>query len=81
MWLSELRPSISRADYSRAFATVQEYICAGDIYQANLTFPLTADYAGDPLALYAALRARAARQQVTRTYTGLPGYRTDYRST
>ena len=58
-WLSELRPSISREDYSRAFATVQEYICAGDIYQANLTFPLTADYAGDPLALYAALRARA----------------------
>ena len=58
-WLSELRPSISRDDYSRAFATVQEYICAGDIYQANLTFPLTADYAGDPLALYAALRGRA----------------------
>ena len=59
IWLSELRPSISRADYSRAFATVQEYIRAGDIYQANLTFPLTADYAGDPLALYAALRTRA----------------------
>lgn len=59
VWLSELRPSISRADYSRAFATVQEYIRAGDIYQANLTFPLTADYAGDPLALYAALRTRA----------------------
>jgi len=58
-WLSELRPGISRDDYSRAFATVQEYIRAGDIYQANLTFPLTADYAGDPLALYAALRARA----------------------
>jgi para-aminobenzoate synthetase/4-amino-4-deoxychorismate lyase len=59
IWLSELRPAISRADYSRAFTTVQEYIRAGDIYQANLTFPLTADYAGDPLALYAALRARA----------------------
>jgi len=59
MWLSELRPRISRDDYSHAFATVQEYIRAGDIYQANLTFPLTADYAGDPLALYAALRARA----------------------
>ena len=58
-WLSELRPSISRDDYSRAFTTVQEYIRAGDIYQANLTFPLTADYAGDPLALYAALRTRA----------------------
>jgi para-aminobenzoate synthetase/4-amino-4-deoxychorismate lyase len=59
IWLSELRQAISRADYSRAFTTVQEYIRAGDIYQANLTFPLTADYAGDPLALYAALRARA----------------------
>ncbi|WP_295493460.1 aminodeoxychorismate synthase component I [Sphingorhabdus sp. EL138] len=59
MWLSELRPRISRDDYSQAFAKVQEYIRAGDIYQANLTFPLTADYTGDPLALYAALRARA----------------------
>jgi para-aminobenzoate synthetase/4-amino-4-deoxychorismate lyase len=60
LWLSELRPCISRADYGRAFAAVQEYIHAGDIYQANLTFPLNADYAGDPLALYAALRQRAS---------------------
>ena len=59
VWMSELRPGISRDDYSQAFARVQEYIRAGDIYQANLTFPLTADYSGDPLALYAALRGRA----------------------
>jgi para-aminobenzoate synthetase / 4-amino-4-deoxychorismate lyase len=59
-WLSKLRPKISRADYEQAFASVQDYIAAGDIYQANLTFPLSADYAGDPLALYAALRPRAA---------------------
>ena len=59
-WLSELRPNISRADYARAFATVQEYIQAGDIYQANLTFPLSANYAGDPLALYAAMRMQAS---------------------
>jgi para-aminobenzoate synthetase / 4-amino-4-deoxychorismate lyase len=59
-WLSPLRPEISRGDYARAFAKVQDYIAAGDIYQANLTFPLSADYAGDPLALYAALRPRAA---------------------
>ncbi len=59
-WLSALRPLITRTDYAKAFATVQEYIAAGDIYQANLTFPLSADYAGDPLALYAALRPRAA---------------------
>jgi para-aminobenzoate synthetase / 4-amino-4-deoxychorismate lyase len=59
-WLSALRPAITRTDYAAAFAAVQEYIAAGDIYQANLTFPLAADYAGDPLALYAALRSRAA---------------------
>jgi para-aminobenzoate synthetase / 4-amino-4-deoxychorismate lyase len=59
-WLSSLRPGISRAEYEAAFAKCQEYITAGDIYQANLTFPLSADYAGDPLALYAALRPRAA---------------------
>ncbi|MBL0925719.1 MAG: chorismate-binding protein, partial [Sphingomonadaceae bacterium] len=59
-WLSPLQSDISRADYSKAFAAAQEYIAAGDIYQANLTFPLSADYAGDPLALYAALRPRAA---------------------
>lgn len=59
-WLSSLRPAVSRADYAQAFAAVQEYIAAGDIYQVNLTFPLSADYAGDPLALYAALRPRAA---------------------
>jgi para-aminobenzoate synthetase / 4-amino-4-deoxychorismate lyase len=59
-WLSPLRPQITRADYAKAFAAVQDYITAGDIYQANLTFPLTADYAGDPMSLYAALRPRAA---------------------
>jgi para-aminobenzoate synthetase / 4-amino-4-deoxychorismate lyase len=59
-WLSPLRPGISRADYAEAFAKCQEYITAGDIYQANLTFPLSAEYAGDPLAVYAVLRPRAA---------------------
>ncbi|ACG78800.1 para-aminobenzoate synthase, component I [Phenylobacterium zucineum HLK1] len=35
-----------------------ELIAAGDLYQVNLTFPLRFNYGGDPLALYAALRAR-----------------------
>lgn len=58
-WLSPLSSAISRAAYAKAFNSVQEYISAGDIYQANLTFPVTAEYSGDPLALYAALRTRA----------------------
>lgn len=59
-WLSSLRPDISRREYADAFRRVQDFIVAGDIYQANLTFPVSADYAGHPLALYAALRPRAA---------------------
>lgn len=73
-WLSELRPNISRADYARAFATVQEYIQAGDIYQANLTFPLSANYAGDPLALYAAMRMQASAGYGSVIWTGETHY-------
>ncbi|WP_144097170.1 aminodeoxychorismate synthase component I [Croceicoccus sediminis] len=58
--LSPARPAIEREDYDAAFARVQEAIRAGDIYQANLTFPLHAAWAGDPLAIYARLRTRAA---------------------
>ncbi len=58
-WLGKLDPGVSRADYDTAFEKVQNYILAGDIYQANLTFRATAKYAGHPLALYAAVRERA----------------------
>ena len=57
--IGPVEPQLSPGGYLAAFAALQEAISAGDIYQANLTFPLTADYAGDPLALYAALRTRA----------------------
>lgn len=55
--LSDLAPGWDEAGYSEAFRTVHDYIGAGDIYQANLTFPLTAQATGDPAALYAALAA------------------------
>jgi para-aminobenzoate synthetase component 1 len=50
------RPSWSFEEYSRAFDIVQGYLRSGDIYQANLTFPITMSYAGDPLRLYDGLR-------------------------
>ncbi len=59
-WIGPITPDISREDYARIFAKVQEYIRAGDIYQANLTFRAQANYTGDPLALYAAIRPHAA---------------------
>ena len=52
-------PEISPGGYAHAFAAMQEAISAGDIYQANLTFPLAGAWSGDPLALYAAIRPSA----------------------
>lgn len=58
--LAPPRPLWDEERYSAAFRTVQEYIRAGDIYQANLTFPLVSRYSGSVEALYARLRARQA---------------------
>lgn len=54
------RPLIDEAAYAAAFARVQDYIRAGDIYQVNLTFPCEIDLPADPMAFYAAVRPRAA---------------------
>jgi para-aminobenzoate synthetase/4-amino-4-deoxychorismate lyase len=59
-WAGAPEPMIDRATYDRGFATVKAYIGAGDIYQANFTFPTRVAVAGDPLALYARLRRAAA---------------------
>ena len=58
--LGPLEPALSPGGYARAFAQIQSAITAGDIYQANLTFPLSGAYHGDPLALYARIRPAAA---------------------
>lgn len=54
-----LDPQLSPGGYAQAFDALEEAIAAGDIYQANLTFPLAGSYRGDPLALYAAMRPAA----------------------
>ena len=58
-WCSPPRPLIEEDDYARRLARVLDAIVAGDIYQANLTFAAEVRIAGDPLALYARLRAQA----------------------
>jgi para-aminobenzoate synthetase / 4-amino-4-deoxychorismate lyase len=58
-WAGAPTPAVTRAEYGTALAKVKAYIEAGDIYQANLTFPCSVATAGHPLALYAGLRARA----------------------
>jgi para-aminobenzoate synthetase/4-amino-4-deoxychorismate lyase len=55
-----LEPQISIGGYAHAFAALREAIVAGEIYQANFTFPLAGSWHGDPLAIYAALREASA---------------------
>ena len=56
--ISGLELSWTREDYDDAFAKVQDYIAAGDVYQINLTLKYRFAFAGDPVALYAALRRK-----------------------
>ncbi len=55
-----LRHEWNEQDYARRFSCVHDYIEAGDIYQANLSFRSRFAFAGDPLALYLKLRDRAS---------------------
>ena len=48
-------PLWSQDEYRARFDQVRDYIAAGDIYQANLTFPFKTELYGTPEALYAAL--------------------------
>jgi para-aminobenzoate synthetase/4-amino-4-deoxychorismate lyase len=69
-WAGTPRPLVARADYEAAAGRVLDHICAGDVYQANLTFPCDVPVAGDPLALYAGLRARAGAPYGAIVFTG-----------
>lgn len=51
-------PLWDAARYDAAFRVVHDYIAAGDIYQANLTLPLTARATGTAAALHARLHDR-----------------------
>ncbi|OAI44932.1 hypothetical protein AYO42_03845 [Rhizomicrobium sp. SCGC AG-212-E05] len=50
-------PEWDEAAYGARFAAVKEYIAAGDIYQANLSFRARFAFAGNPRALYEQLLA------------------------
>ena len=57
--IGPLEPQISPGGYTQMFGAMQDAIRAGDIYQANLTFPMAGSYRGDPVGLYRALRPAA----------------------
>jgi len=68
--VGEPRPGVSRAAYDAALARVQALIAAGDIYQANLTFPAEVPVAGHPLQLYRSLRAGSRAPWGALVFTG-----------
>lgn len=69
-WVGRPRPLISRDDHEAAVGRAKAHIEAGNIYQANLTFPASVRTLGDPVAIYAAVRARAKGGHCALVFTG-----------
>ena len=56
--IRDLRAGRDRPTHVAMVKRLLAAIAAGEVYQANLTFPMHFAYDGDPLRLYAALRVR-----------------------
>jgi len=50
--VGEWQPEVTREEYGAAIARVRELIAAGDTYQVNYTFPMTAPFSGDALSWF-----------------------------
>ena len=55
--LKKISPEMTKDQFKTMVTKAQEYIAAGDIYQANLSQRFSFDYQGSSLALYEKLRA------------------------
>src|SRR5262245_31297606 len=69
--ISGLELTWTREDYDDAFARVQDYIAAGDVYQINLTLKYRFDFGGEPIALYAARRRKQRVAYGALVHTGV----------
>lgn len=58
--LDQLSPQWAAGQYRKAFDVVHDYIGAGDIYQVNLTFPISTKTSVSSDVLYAGLQRRQA---------------------
>ena len=56
--VAELAPTLDASAHASRVGQIRRWIADGDCYQINLTFPLGFRLYGQPLALYARLRAR-----------------------
>ncbi len=51
-------PAWSREHYVSRFDRLKRHIALGDCYQSNLTFPITAEWSGDPVSIFHTLTQR-----------------------
>ena len=56
--LEDAKAQWSPRDYARRFARLHRHLREGDCYQANLTFPISARWDGEPMAIFDDLAAR-----------------------
>ncbi len=68
--IGEAQPLTDAAPYAAAVAQVQALIAAGDIYQANLTFPARVPIAGHPVALFRRLFSPVAAPHAALVHRG-----------
>ncbi|MEM7568179.1 MAG: aminodeoxychorismate synthase component I [Pseudomonadota bacterium] len=54
--LERKKPALSAGQYEAAIDAIKDYLAAGDIYQANYTFPIALDAQGSAESVYARLR-------------------------
>ena len=69
-WLSAPAPLIMESEYAAHLLTLEEHLLAGNVYQANFTFPAEVRFSGHPLALYAQLHSRARAHWSAVVFTG-----------
>lgn len=64
------QPAVDQADHEMVVGRVKDYLARGHTYQINYTFPLHADFAGEPLAFFADLTAAQATEYAAFIDTG-----------
>lgn len=68
--VGEWSPEVSREAYAEAVEKIREYIAAGDAYQVNYAFPMTASFSGDALNWFRTLCAAQRADHCAYIHTG-----------
>ena len=69
-WAGQPEPAISFEQYAGAVEKIRADIAEGEVYQVNFTFPCSVPVLGDPMALYAQLKARSRAHWSALIFTG-----------